>query len=57
VGIESAFENTLMGKGAVSPETCPEAYSLSLRTALFPLYPRLRSSEIERISKLILTLP
>jgi dTDP-4-amino-4,6-dideoxygalactose transaminase len=35
----------------------PEAYSLSLRTVLFPLYPRLSSSEVERISKLIVTLP
>ncbi|MDR1637180.1 MAG: DegT/DnrJ/EryC1/StrS family aminotransferase [Treponema sp.] len=38
-------------------DLCPEAYSLSLRTVLFPLYPRLSSSEVERISKLILTLP
>jgi dTDP-4-amino-4,6-dideoxygalactose transaminase len=41
----------------LSPELCPEAYSLSLRTVLFPLYPRLSSTEVERISKLILTLP
>jgi dTDP-4-amino-4,6-dideoxygalactose transaminase len=38
-------------------DLCPEAYSLSLRTVLFPLYPRLSSSEVERISKLIVTLP
>jgi dTDP-4-amino-4,6-dideoxygalactose transaminase len=38
-------------------DLCPEAYSLSLRTVLFPLYPRLSSSEVERVSKLILTLP
>jgi dTDP-4-amino-4,6-dideoxygalactose transaminase len=38
-------------------ELCPEAYSLSLRTVLFPLYPRLSSSDVERISKLIVTLP
>jgi dTDP-4-amino-4,6-dideoxygalactose transaminase len=53
--VESAFDNTLIA--LVPPETCQEAYSLSLRTALFPLYPRLTASEIEKVSKLILTLP
>jgi dTDP-4-amino-4,6-dideoxygalactose transaminase len=67
--VESAFENTLIGFAltaesgeALFPvsrfqELCPEAYSLSLRTVLFPLYPRLSSSEVERVSKLIVTLP
>jgi dTDP-4-amino-4,6-dideoxygalactose transaminase len=55
--VESAFETSLMGVGLVPPEQCPEAYSLSLRTVLFPLYPRLTASEIEKVSKLILTLP
>ncbi|GHV15186.1 hypothetical protein FACS189491_12080 [Spirochaetia bacterium] len=61
--VESAFDDTLAvapasGEGS-SPEAgfCPEAYSLSLRTVLFPIYPRLSSTEVERISKLILTLP
>jgi dTDP-4-amino-4,6-dideoxygalactose transaminase len=57
IAVESAFDTTLMGAGLVPPEQCPEAYSLSLRTALFPLYPRLAASEIEKVSKLILTLP
>jgi dTDP-4-amino-4,6-dideoxygalactose transaminase len=67
--VESAFENSLIGfalaadtETPASPisrfqELCPEAYSLSLRTVLFPLYPRLSSSDVERISKLIVTLP
>jgi dTDP-4-amino-4,6-dideoxygalactose transaminase len=55
--VESAFETSLMGAGLVPHEQCPEAYSLSLRTVLFPLYPRLTASEIEKVSKLILTLP
>jgi len=55
--VESAFENTLVGSGGVLPEQCPEAYSLSLRTVLFPLYPRLKMSDAERIAKLIMTLP
>jgi dTDP-4-amino-4,6-dideoxygalactose transaminase len=55
--VESAFENTLIGSGVVDPALCPESYSLSLRTVLFPLYPRLRAQEVERVSKLIVTLP
>jgi dTDP-4-amino-4,6-dideoxygalactose transaminase len=55
--VESAFSNTLMGAGMVPAGLCPEAYSLSLRTALFPLYPRLSGPEIEKVSKLIMTLP
>jgi dTDP-4-amino-4,6-dideoxygalactose transaminase len=57
IAVESAFENTPVGLGEVSQGECPEAYSLSLRTALFPLYPRLGAREIEKVSKLILTLP
>jgi dTDP-4-amino-4,6-dideoxygalactose transaminase len=66
--VETAFTDTLMGAvtrdgeemagwAGLKAESCPEAYSLSLRTVLFPLYPRLSSAEVERISKLILTLP
>jgi dTDP-4-amino-4,6-dideoxygalactose transaminase len=55
--VESAFEETVAGSGGVSQELCPEAYSLSLRTALFPLYPRLTGAETERVAKLIMTLP
>jgi dTDP-4-amino-4,6-dideoxygalactose transaminase len=57
ITVESAFADTLAGAGFVDSGRCPESYSLSLRTVLFPLYPRLRSQEIERVSKLILTLP
>ena len=57
IAVESALEDTLMGAGLVPVEQCPEAYSLSLRTALFPLYPRLSGPEIEKVSKLIQTLP
>jgi len=55
--VENAFDNTLVGNGIIPPEQCPEAYSLSLRTVLFPLYPRLRMPDAEKIAKLILTLP
>jgi dTDP-4-amino-4,6-dideoxygalactose transaminase len=57
ITVENAFADTLAGAGLVDSGLCPESYSLSLRTALFPLYPRLRSQEVERVSKLILTLP
>jgi len=55
--VENAFARTLAGAGAVDSVLCPTGYSLSLRTVLFPLYPRLRSAETERVSKLIMTLP
>jgi dTDP-4-amino-4,6-dideoxygalactose transaminase len=57
IAVESAFEDTLMGSGVVPSEFCPESYSLSLRTVLFPLYPRLGVSETGKIVKLIQTLP
>jgi dTDP-4-amino-4,6-dideoxygalactose transaminase len=57
IAVESAFEDTLVGSGEVPSLLCPEAYSLSLRTALFPLYPRLGAAEIEKVAKLIMTLP
>jgi perosamine synthetase len=53
--VESAFDNTLTASGLCG--NCPVSSSLSLRTVLFPLYPRLRSSEAERVSRLIMTLP
>jgi dTDP-4-amino-4,6-dideoxygalactose transaminase len=57
IAVESAFGDTPAGQGLSDPELCPESYSLSLRTVLFPLYPRLCSRETERVSKLIMTLP
>jgi dTDP-4-amino-4,6-dideoxygalactose transaminase len=57
IAVENALEHTLMGAGLVPAGLCPEAYSLSLRTALFPLYPRLSGPEIEKVSRLIMTLP
>jgi dTDP-4-amino-4,6-dideoxygalactose transaminase len=53
--VESAFENTLAGTGRL--DCCPVSNSLALRTVLFPLYPRLRSQEADRVSRLIMTLP
>jgi dTDP-4-amino-4,6-dideoxygalactose transaminase len=57
IAVESAFENTPVGRGMVPSGQCPEAYSLSLRTLLFPLYPRLGMADAGKVAKLILTLP
>jgi dTDP-4-amino-4,6-dideoxygalactose transaminase len=57
IAVESAFGDTVAGSGEVPSGFCPEAYSLSLRTALFPLYPRLGAAETEKVAKLIMTLP
>jgi dTDP-4-amino-4,6-dideoxygalactose transaminase len=57
IAVESAFEDTLIGSGLVSPALCPESYSLSLRTVLFPLYPRLGALETEKVAKLIVSIP
>jgi dTDP-4-amino-4,6-dideoxygalactose transaminase len=53
--LENAFEKTIAGSSTL--EGCPVSNSLALRTVLFPMYPRLRSSEVERVSRLIMTLP
>lgn len=60
ITIENAFENTIAGNAlceAVSGSSCPVSSSLAMRTVLFPMYPRLRSAEVERVSRLITTLP
>ena len=57
IAVESAFEKTLIGSGLVPHEQCPEAYSLCLRTILFPIYPRLSMADAGKVAKLILTLP
>jgi len=53
--LENAFEKTIAGSGTL--ENCPVSNSLAMRTVLFPLYPRLRSGDVERVSRIIMTLP
>jgi dTDP-4-amino-4,6-dideoxygalactose transaminase len=55
--VEEAFDATLAGSGAIPSAQCPSASSLALRTVLFPLYPRLGAQAVDRVSKLIMTLP
>jgi len=55
IEIENAFENTIAG--SYHCDDCPVSNSLVMRTVLFPMYPRLRSQDVERVSRLIMTLP
>ncbi|MDR2659494.1 MAG: DegT/DnrJ/EryC1/StrS family aminotransferase [Spirochaetaceae bacterium] len=57
IAIENAFSKTPAGMGLVKQENCPTACSLSLRAALFPIYPRLGDAAAMRVAKLIQTLP
>jgi dTDP-4-amino-4,6-dideoxygalactose transaminase len=53
--LENAFGNTIAALGCC--DDCPVSNSLVLRTVMFPMYPKLRSTEVERVSRLITTLP
>jgi dTDP-4-amino-4,6-dideoxygalactose transaminase len=55
IEIENAFKNTIAGYAIC--DNCPVSSSLVMRTVLFPIYPRLRSQDVERVSRLIMTLP
>jgi dTDP-4-amino-4,6-dideoxygalactose transaminase len=55
--VESAFMKTPAAMGLVSQAACPAATSQSLRTVLFPIYPRLADADAMRVAKLIQTLP
>ncbi|WP_304243858.1 DegT/DnrJ/EryC1/StrS family aminotransferase [Gracilinema caldarium] len=57
VAVETAFNDTIIVKLPEYQSSCPTAYSLSLRTVLFPLYPRLSGKQIEKIAKVLATLP
>ncbi|MCL2277295.1 MAG: DegT/DnrJ/EryC1/StrS family aminotransferase [Treponema sp.] len=54
---ENSFENTIAQSGFDLGSACPVSSSLILRTINFPIYPRLRSQDVERITRLIMTLP
>ncbi|WP_304224948.1 DegT/DnrJ/EryC1/StrS family aminotransferase [Gracilinema caldarium] len=57
VAVENAFTNTIITKMTEIQNMFPIAYSLSLRTVLFPFYPRLSGKQIEKIAKVLATLP
>ena len=57
IQIEAAFADSVVEKYADAALSCKVSKSLMLRTAVFPLYPRLGKSQIEKIAKVLLTLP
>ena len=58
IEIRLAFEDSIIAlKADELGAECKNAKALSLRTALFPLYPRLGRTQIEKISKVLVTLP
>ncbi|GHV84057.1 aminotransferase [Spirochaetia bacterium] len=57
IAVENAFDGTAAAAGIVPQTECPAACSLCLRTALFPIYPRLGGANLKKIALLIQTLP
>ena len=58
IEIRLAFEDSIIAaKAEEFGVECKNAKALSLRTAAFPLYPRLGRTQIEKISKVLVTLP
>lgn len=58
IEVKLAYENTVIALDRASlTETCPVASSLCLRSIRFPLYPRLKASQIDSIVKVLSTLP
>jgi dTDP-4-amino-4,6-dideoxygalactose transaminase len=57
IAVENPFAGAVAGSGLVAGAQCPGSYSLSMRTALFPIYPRLMGADVEKVAKLIGTLP
>ena len=58
IEIRLAFEDSVIAaKAEEFAAECKNAKALALRTAVFPLYPRLGRTQIEKISKVLVTLP
>lgn len=58
IEVRLAFEDSIIAaKGEDLGAVCKNAKALALRAAVFPLYPRLNRSQIEKISKVLVTLP
>lgn len=57
IEIELAFEGSVTEKLGESLEGCINAKSLLMRCVLFPLYPRLGSANIAKVTKILATLP
>jgi len=57
IEIENAFLGSVAEKLGETLEGCINAKSLLMRCVLFPLYPRLGSSNIAKVAKILATLP
>lgn len=58
IEIRAAFEDCVFSRRPDEfDKACKNAKTLFLRTAVFPLYPRLSRTQVEKISKVLLTLP
>lgn len=58
IEIRAAFEDCVFSRRSEEfDKACKNAKTLFLRTAVFPLYPRLSRTQVEKISKVLLTLP
>lgn len=57
VDTELAFEGSLLARGFVPEEACPNARSIAMRCLLFPLHQRIGASAAEKISRVLATLP
>jgi dTDP-4-amino-4,6-dideoxygalactose transaminase len=52
-----AFEGSLVGKGLVPEDSCPNARSIAMRCLLFPLHQRIGAASAQKIAKVLATLP
>lgn len=57
IAVAAAYENSAVSVFPDLCTRCPQANSLALRCALFPLYPRLGASKTQKIAKVLATLP
>jgi len=57
VDSELAFESSLLAKGHVPENLCPNARSMAMRCLLFPLHQRIGAQMAQKISKVLATLP
>ena len=58
IEVRLAFEDSIVAaKDEELGAACKNAKALALRSAVFPLYPRLNRSQVEKISKVLVTLP
>ena len=57
VEVDAAFVDTPVAAGVAGAVACAVANSLSLRTVLFPLYPRLGKTQVAKVAKVLATLP